>query len=220
MLVATDIAARGIDVDGVTHVIQFDLPEVPETYVHRIGRTARAGASGEAIALCSHEDRDKLRAIEKLIRQPIPAETRAGAQAPAPTPAAPAPQRQAQPKGPRGEHKPQRQPQHRPNGHGGKPAEPKRNPQAGTSRAGARPPRRNRGATAPGAKATSGTVRRRRPSCAADGDPLKAGGRELPPGPFLLCLEGRINGRGGALRRRHAAMFSWTFRWKPCRIGI
>ncbi|MEY3730196.1 MAG: hypothetical protein RLZZ57_952, partial [Pseudomonadota bacterium] len=66
VLVATDIAARGIDVDGVTHVIQFDLPEVPETYVHRIGRTARAGAAGIAIALCSGEDRDKLRAIEKL----------------------------------------------------------------------------------------------------------------------------------------------------------
>nr|WP_264185710.1 DEAD/DEAH box helicase [Roseicella aerolata] len=74
ILVATDIAARGIDVDGVTHVVQYDLPEVPETYVHRIGRTARAGASGEAVALVSAEDLDKLWAIEKLIRQVIPAE--------------------------------------------------------------------------------------------------------------------------------------------------
>ncbi|WP_431268775.1 DEAD/DEAH box helicase [Dankookia sp. P2] len=74
ILVATDIAARGIDVDGVTHVVQYDLPEVPETYVHRIGRTARAGASGEAVALVCHEDLDKLFAIEKLIRQVIPAE--------------------------------------------------------------------------------------------------------------------------------------------------
>ena len=76
ILVATDIAARGIDVDGVTHVIQHDLPEVPETYVHRIGRTARAGASGEAIALCAPDDQDKLRAIEKLTRQAIPSEDR------------------------------------------------------------------------------------------------------------------------------------------------
>ncbi|MFC7473945.1 DEAD/DEAH box helicase [Dankookia sp. GCM10030260] len=74
ILVATDIAARGIDVDGITHVVQYDLPEVPETYVHRIGRTARAGASGEAVALVCHDDLEKLFAIEKLIRQVIPAE--------------------------------------------------------------------------------------------------------------------------------------------------
>jgi ATP-dependent RNA helicase RhlE len=113
VLVATDIAARGIDVDGVTHVIQFDLPEVPETYVHRIGRTARAGASGEAVALCSHEDRDKLRAIEKLIRQQIPADKReATAEDLAAPREAPRPPRQHQ------QRKPQRQPQHRPAGHG------------------------------------------------------------------------------------------------------
>ena len=74
ILVATDIAARGIDVSGVTHVIQYDLPEVPETYVHRIGRTARAGASGEAIALVSLDDVPLLRAVEKLTRQAVPAE--------------------------------------------------------------------------------------------------------------------------------------------------
>ncbi len=74
ILVATDIAARGIDVDGVTHVIQYDLPEVAETYVHRIGRTARAGASGEAIALVSLEEVLLLRAVEKLTRQAVPHE--------------------------------------------------------------------------------------------------------------------------------------------------
>ncbi|MBD0271615.1 MAG: RNA helicase, partial [Acetobacteraceae bacterium] len=74
ILVATDIAARGIDVDGVTHVVQYDLPDVPESYVHRIGRTARAGASGEAVALVAPDETDKLRAVEKLIRQSIPAE--------------------------------------------------------------------------------------------------------------------------------------------------
>jgi ATP-dependent RNA helicase RhlE len=72
VLVATDIAARGIDIDDVSHVINFDIPEVPETYVHRIGRTARAGASGMALTFCDTEERGDLRAIEKLIRQPIP----------------------------------------------------------------------------------------------------------------------------------------------------
>jgi ATP-dependent RNA helicase RhlE len=71
-LVATDIAARGIDVDGVTHVINFDLPNEPESYVHRIGRTARAGAKGIAISFCDHEERGYLRDIEKVIRQSVP----------------------------------------------------------------------------------------------------------------------------------------------------
>jgi ATP-dependent RNA helicase RhlE len=68
VLVATDIAARGIDVEGVSHVINFELPNVPEDYVHRIGRTARAGAAGVAISLCSEEERIYLRDIEKLTR--------------------------------------------------------------------------------------------------------------------------------------------------------
>lgn len=72
VLIATDIAARGIDVPGVNLVINFDLPEVAEVYVHRIGRTARAGASGHAIALCAPEERKLLRAVEKLIRRDIP----------------------------------------------------------------------------------------------------------------------------------------------------
>jgi ATP-dependent RNA helicase RhlE len=71
VLVATDIAARGIDVDGVSHVINFELPNVPEDYVHRIGRTARAGAAGIAISLCSDEERAYLLDIEKLTRLPI-----------------------------------------------------------------------------------------------------------------------------------------------------
>ena len=75
-LVATDIAARGLDVDGISHVVNFDLPNVPETYVHRIGRTARAGADGVAISLCDADEASLLHDIEKLIRKSIPATDR------------------------------------------------------------------------------------------------------------------------------------------------
>jgi ATP-dependent RNA helicase RhlE len=71
-LVATDIAARGIDIDELTHVINFELPNVPESYVHRIGRTGRAGASGIAIAFCDAEEKEYLRDIQKLIGKQIP----------------------------------------------------------------------------------------------------------------------------------------------------
>jgi ATP-dependent RNA helicase RhlE len=74
VLVATDIAARGIDVEGVTHVINYDLPNVPESYVHRIGRTARAGAAGIALSFCNDEERAYLRDIERLTRQKVPVE--------------------------------------------------------------------------------------------------------------------------------------------------
>jgi ATP-dependent RNA helicase RhlE len=73
VLVATDIAARGIDVEGITHVFNYDLPNVPDSYVHRIGRTARAGASGAAISFCSPEERGELADIERLIRMKLPA---------------------------------------------------------------------------------------------------------------------------------------------------
>jgi ATP-dependent RNA helicase RhlE len=72
VLVATDIAARGIDIDDLTHVINFELPEVPETYVHRIGRTGRAGNIGTAFSFCDHEEKDDLRMIQKLIAKNIP----------------------------------------------------------------------------------------------------------------------------------------------------
>ncbi len=76
VLVATDIAARGIDVDQVTHVINFELPNIPESYVHRIGRTARAGAEGIAISLVDGEERAYLRDIERLTKNTIPSEDR------------------------------------------------------------------------------------------------------------------------------------------------
>jgi len=75
-LIATDIAARGIDVEGISHVVNYDLPNIPESYVHRIGRTARAGAAGTAISFCAADEVPFLRDIEKLIRASIPATDR------------------------------------------------------------------------------------------------------------------------------------------------
>ncbi|MDN3659527.1 DEAD/DEAH box helicase [Ferruginibacter paludis] len=72
VLVATDIAARGIDIDELTHVINFELPNVPETYVHRIGRTGRAGNTGIAISFCDHEEKTELKDIQKLIAKNLP----------------------------------------------------------------------------------------------------------------------------------------------------
>jgi ATP-dependent RNA helicase RhlE len=72
VLVATDIAARGIDIDDLTHVFNYELPEVPETYVHRIGRTGRAGASGHALSFCDYEEKGLLKDIQKLIVKTIP----------------------------------------------------------------------------------------------------------------------------------------------------
>ena len=77
VLVATDIAARGIDIDQLPHVVNFELPNVPEDYVHRIGRTGRAGATGEAISLVCVDEDIFLRDIEKLIKQRHPARGRA-----------------------------------------------------------------------------------------------------------------------------------------------
>ncbi|MFO1070127.1 MAG: DEAD/DEAH box helicase [Geminicoccaceae bacterium] len=148
VLVATDIAARGIDVDGITHVVNFDLPDVPESYVHRIGRTARAGQAGRAIAFCDPAERGNLRDIERTIRQQIPVLTHPAARAVAPVPS---PQRQAEPR---------RQPQ---------PAEPRRQAQpAGRAPGGQQPAR------APGGQPPA-RQHRGRPSRAPSRAPQRAG---------------------------------------------
>jgi ATP-dependent RNA helicase RhlE len=72
VLVATDIAARGLDIEDMPHVVNYELPHVPEDYVHRIGRTGRAGRTGEAVSLVSRDERDRLRAIEKMLGRQIP----------------------------------------------------------------------------------------------------------------------------------------------------
>ena len=122
-LVATDIAARGIDIDAVSHVVQFELPNVPESYVHRIGRTARAGADGSAVAFCAEDERTLLRDIQKVTRQTIPSFDRrndkqlGAATAAMPEPQGVRPERSAQPH--RGEHRPQRNRNHAPKSGGG-----------------------------------------------------------------------------------------------------
>jgi ATP-dependent RNA helicase RhlE len=120
VLVATDIAARGIDVDGITHVINYQLPIEPETYVHRIGRTARAGAEGDAVSFCCAEERDFLRAIERLLRRPVPVEE----QHPYHSETARRATGAAAKPPPRGQPGRQQQhgPRHSPAGHGGRPA--------------------------------------------------------------------------------------------------
>jgi ATP-dependent RNA helicase RhlE len=116
VLVATDLAARGIDVPEITHVVNFDLPNIPDSYVHRIGRTARAGRDGMAISLCSADEREYLRDIEKLIRKRVPVvEISATGEMAAAAQPAPAPEPRArQPQGRRPQHGARQQPRPQP----------------------------------------------------------------------------------------------------------
>ena len=129
VLVATDVAARGLDVDGITHVINFNLPNEPEAYIHRIGRTGRAGATGRAISFCSRDERGYLRAIERLTGERIdtltlPHELGVPEDAPAP---------RFEERGERRGQKPRRDPGTRPGKTGGRPA-PKNSAKTGPKR--------------------------------------------------------------------------------------
>jgi superfamily II DNA/RNA helicase len=106
ILVATDIAARGIDVEGISHVVNYDLPNEPEVYVHRIGRTARAGNPGIAISLCDNDEMPYLRAIEKLIRLSLPSTDRRSPSARNGRVMAPSVSQHSQPQGSRPRHEP------------------------------------------------------------------------------------------------------------------
>ena len=145
VLIATDIAARGIDIDAVTHVVNFDLPNVPESYVHRIGRTARAGATGAAISFCDAEEKALLRDIEKLIRKQLPTNGSVGMSAGA-TAQARSPQRHARPhQGRPHEGRPPAQGQRSKRRHG-EPGSPQQGrPQHGTPYLGRRAAKRGRG---------------------------------------------------------------------------
>jgi superfamily II DNA/RNA helicase len=164
-LIATDIAARGIDVDGITHVINFDLPNVPESYVHRIGRTARAGAEGVAISFCDHEERAYLRDIERLIRMALPAtdgrtgqpvEARAPSAGRAHTPGQPAKNRSRNRRGQRGRRRDQ-EAKTAPAGQNGRQHEHRAPAQAFTA------PQRQNGGTDDGALSSVGFMRDRKP---------------------------------------------------------
>lgn len=117
VLVATDIAARGLDIDQLPQVVNFDLPNVPEDYVHRIGRTGRAGASGQAVSLVSADEFKQLQDIERLIKRPIPREIVDGYEPEHDLPASGTKIKQSQQVAPKGAAKPQR-PDQRPTNRG------------------------------------------------------------------------------------------------------
>jgi ATP-dependent RNA helicase RhlE len=165
VLVATDLAARGLDVEDITHVINYDIPNVPETYVHRIGRTARAGATGRAISFCEEEERPYLVDVQRLIGQHVPVVE----DHPFPSPRGVPPP-------------PDLRPARRPRG--GAPAAPPRSQPAAPERADGRP-RRRRASHSAGARRAARARRRARVGAAevaaALERPPSRGAPDLPP---------------------------------------
>jgi ATP-dependent RNA helicase RhlE len=183
ILVATDIAARGIDVDNVSHVVNFELPNIPESYVHRIGRTARAGKSGVAISLCDGAEREYLRDIEKLVGYKISSTGNGGAG--------------DEPEPRRGGH----------NGNGNGNRQP-RNGAPKNARSGNRPPRRNKQKPRPAAR---GAREDAQPGNEGDSDGLarmlgqKPGGNRPSGKPGGPRKSSRRRSQGGRLENRQSA---------------
>ena len=191
-LVATDIAARGLDIEQLPHVVNFDLPNVPEDYVHRIGRTGRAGATGEAISLVSREEQPLLRDIERVIRRQLPREVIPGFETgtapssafidtPAPRAAHPAPSRGQPGKGQSGRGNSRGKPRTRAPATGAK-ASPARNPVPGApAKRQADPPQKPRGDSAR-ASSVPGSTRADRPQQHRRDDRASNVRSNLPPG--------------------------------------
>lgn len=183
ILVATDIAARGIDVDNVSHVVNFELPNIPESYVHRIGRTARAGKSGIAVSLCDGAEREFLRDIEKLVGYKISSTGNGGADD------APEPRRGGGRNG---------------NGNGNRQ---QRDGAPKTARPGNRPPRRNKQKPQPAAQ---GARAESRPGNEGDGDGLarmlgqKPGGNRPSGRSGAPRRSSRKGGQGGRSENRQS----------------
>ncbi|CDY74595.1 ATP-dependent RNA helicase RhlE [Caballeronia glathei] len=190
VLVATDIAARGIDIDQLPHVVNFDLPNVPEDYVHRIGRTGRAGATGEAVSLVCVDEHQLLKDIERLIKRPIPQEIIAGFE---PDPNAKPEPIQRRSQGGGGGQRSPRQGQGAPRRDGGTPNGGK--PAGGGQSNGSRDSRAQKPASAkPNGNSTTAA---RKPDAPR---PPHAGGQRNAPGPGAL-LGGKPRGDGGSGRR-------------------
>jgi ATP-dependent RNA helicase RhlE len=185
VLVATDIAARGLDIEALPHVVNFDLPHVAEDYVHRIGRTGRAGAEGEAVSLVSHEERSLMAAIERLMNRKVESRTIPGFEPGTPS-REPREQQEPRRQQPR-QHQPrqqQRRPEHRAGnrgGQGGNRGQGPRQENAGQRfngngpRRGARPAYGAPAALpAPIAKEREAQIAEARARMAAEGEPLPA----------------------------------------------
>jgi ATP-dependent RNA helicase RhlE len=213
VLVATDIAARGLDIDQLPHVVNFELPNVPEDYVHRIGRTGRAGASGAAVSLVDREEVKLLQAIEKVTRQAIPKATADGF---VPGVVAEEPDRGPRPPGrgaPRGDGAARRKPAtaSQPRAAGDRPArsaQPRPAGQGPSPRGASRGPGGS-GAGRNGNVAGSTSVGNRSPSRSHDDDDDNRGNRIQPAAAAPREVNGNVMPKAGAARRPQApALFS------------
>jgi ATP-dependent RNA helicase RhlE len=195
VLVATDIAARGLDIEALPHVVNFDLPHVAEDYVHRIGRTGRAGAEGEAVSLVGHEERPLMAAIEKLMNRKVEQKIIAGFEpgTPSSEPREPQQPRQQQPR--QHQRQQQRRPEHRHGNRGGQDGNrgvrgqsPSRGPSPNAQRfngqrRGGRPGYGGSAAAAlpaPIAKERDAQIAEARARMAAEGEPLPAPAKPAP----------------------------------------